>query len=531
MSVRSAGEPSRLIPRSRWMRWSVTALSLALLTIVLEPAVALAHAMLKSSSPAAGARLDAAPRFIRLMFTEMPDLTFTRVELHDARGGTVALDTVGFAPDSKRAVLVGIRGQLDAGVYTVIWQTAGDDGHPTRGRFSFTITAGASGTGGATTGGDAAAGMTAQGQVAPPHAHHAGAPMPDENSFGAESLAYVAIRWLQFAALLIVVGAVVFRVVVLGFMARVAAPRLSLIGDAAAATARLGMAGVAVLGVAAALRLGAQSYAMHGASNAWNGHLIGSMLRRTVWGWAWLLQVGGIAVALAGFAKARRAPEVTVLGSWRLALLGAAVLVVTPALSGHAVSAPRLTALAVLADAVHVLGASGWLGSLLFVIAVGIPAALRLEPDERGLAVADLVNAFSPTALVFAGATAATGLFAAWLHLGSVSALWQSAYGQTLLVKLAALSVVAATGAYNWLRVRPALGSIEGARRVRRSAAVEIVVGVLVLAATAVLVATRTPLDEAAMHEAVAATPACPAASAATRCPAPAPPSSSRPSI
>ena len=508
----------------------MVALLFALVSILLEPAAALAHAMLKSSNPAAGARLTVVPQAIRLMFTESPDLTFTRVELYDAKGGAVSLDTVAFAPDSKRAVLVAIRGALDAGVYTVAWQTAGDDGHPTRGRFSFTVAPGASGIGRATTRGEAAAGVTAPGQLPPPHAHHAGT-MPDENAFGAESPAYVAIRWLQFAALLIVVGAVVFRFLVLGFMARERVPRLTLIAGAATAAARLGLVGVAALGVAAVLRLGAQSYAMHGASNAWNIVLVGTMLRRTVWGWAWLLQIAGILVALAGFAKARFSLGAKVSGSWMLALLSVAVLAFTPAISGHAVSAPHLTALAVLADGLHVIGAGGWLGSLLFVVAVGIPTALRLEAQERGRAVADLVNAFSPTALTFAGATATTGVFAAWLHLGAVSALWETAYGQTLLVKLAVLSVVAATGAYNWLRIRPILGDIEGASRVRRSATVEIAVGMLVLAVTAVLVATRTAADEAALHEPVASTRACPTSFAASRCPAADPSSSSRPLI
>ena len=72
-------------------------------------------------------------------------------------------------------------------------------------------------------------------------------------------------------------------------------------------------------------------------------------------------------------------------------------------------------------------------------------------------------------------------------------ATWESAYGRTLLLKLALLSAVFGTGAYNWLRVRPALGSEVAAGRLRRSAALELAVGVVVLAVTAVLVATATP--------------------------------------
>jgi len=100
-------------------------------------------------------------------------------------------------------------------------------------------------------------------------------------------------------------------------------------------------------------------------------------------------------------------------------------------------------------------------------------------------------------AVLFAGIAALTGLFAAWLHIGFSSALWTSDYGRTLLIKLAILSIVLATGAYNWRRVRPSLGDDTGARRMQRSATAELAVGVLVVIVTAVLVATPPPVDMA----------------------------------
>ena len=187
-------------------------------------------------------------------------------------------------------------------------------------------------------------------------------------------------------------------------------------------------------------------------------------------------------------AMARR-PQI----GWWIAGLGALALAFTPGMSGHAASTSRLAPLPVVMDAVHVLGAGGWLGSLLVVLIVGIPLALRLAPGDRGPAVAALVNAFSPAALWFAGAVVATGVFAAWLHLPEIPALWESAYGRMLLLKLGILSVLFGTGAYNWLRVKPALGDEAAAGRLRRSAIVELVVGAMVLLVTAVLVATSPP--------------------------------------
>jgi putative copper export protein len=219
------------------------------------------------------------------------------------------------------------------------------------------------------------------------------------------------------------------------------------------------------------------------------------MVAGTVWGLGWLLQLAGSGLVLAGLGLARRRNE-----GWWLATIGAIALAFTPALSGHAASTPGYAFPAVVSDAMHVIGASGWLGSLLIVVIVGIPAAIRLERDQRDAAVAALVNAFSPTALTFAGITVVTGVFAAWLHVGTFGNLWETVYGRTLLLKLGVLSVVALTGAYNWLRVRPALGTPESTGRMKRSATVELVVASLVLAVTAVLVATPTPMDEEVMR-------------------------------
>jgi len=77
---------------------------------------------------------------------------------------------------------------------------------------------------------------------------------------------------------------------------------------------------------------------------------------------------------------------------------------------------------------------------------------------------------------------------------GSVTTVtFEETDGRTLLVKIGVLTVVFGTGAYNWLRVRPALGTEAAGSRLRRSAILELAVGAIVLAVTAVLVATPPP--------------------------------------
>lgn len=134
-------------------------------------------------------------------------------------------------------------------------------------------------------------------------------------------------------------------------------------------------------------------------------------------------------------------------------------------------------------DSLHVLAAGGWLGTLLLVLVVGLP--VLAGATEPRTAAASLLSAFSPLALGFAAVLTLTGIYAAWLHLPDLPALWSSAYGRTLLLKLAALSAVFATGAYNWLRARPALEKSGDVQPLKRSAGTELAMGVLVLAVTA----------------------------------------------
>jgi putative copper export protein/methionine-rich copper-binding protein CopC len=471
----------------------------ALLTVVV-PNIASAHGRLKSSVPSNGARLTVAPRELRLVFTESPELAFTTVQLLAPGGAVVDLGPVRIAADSRRAVVAAIRGPLTAGTYTVVWKMAGADGHPTGDRFSFTLWSGVEGLGSPadtvlpnvrTPAGEPGGAVRAPGQAPVPSEHHNPSLLPTGSGIDAESPAYVAIRWVQFTALIILLGTVAFNHVVLGFLLRKRPSDSPMLSPAADRAASLGLWAAVVMGVATVLRLFAQSYAMHGASDALNSGLVVTMLAKTLWGWGWLLQAVGVTLAFAGYRTARRRTR----SGWTIAAIGVVALAFTPALSGHAASAPALTGLAVLADGAHVIGAGGWLGSLLAVLLAGLPSAAHLTNEERGPAIADLFNAFSPTALVFAGIAAATGVFAAWLHLGTLPALWRTTYGLTLLLKLGVLSLVAASGAYNWLRVKPTLGTEEAGRRIGRSAKVELAVGAVVLLVTAVLVATPTAMD------------------------------------
>lgn len=450
------------------------------------PAGAAAHEELRAAAPAPGDSLSVFPDRIRLTFVNPIELGLAHLTLAGPEGA-VELGELRRAADGAHVLVAPVRGRLVAGTYTVQWQVAGPDGHPVRGEYAFTIRPEAEGL--------APTPSPEQPEVATPDAGEgtgAGSVGVPESDFDSESPLYVAVRWLTFVGLLGVIGVVAFRVLVLSLLERAGSfsNRVVLVAESSSRAARIGLGAMAVLGVALVLRLYTQLYALHGPSQLFDTARLGSLLGGTTWGLGWLLQAGGIVVAAFGLALAGSRGR----GGWTLAAVGAAVLGFTPALSGHAAGVQDVGWLALAADGLHVLGAGGWMGGLLAVVVAGIPVALR-QPTERGAATAALINAFSPTALFFAGVVVATGLFSAWLHVGEVSALWTTGYGRTLLLKLGVASLVFGTGAYNWLKVRPALGREEAAGRLRRSAALELAIGLVVLVVTAVLVATPLPTD------------------------------------
>jgi putative copper export protein len=194
------------------------------------------------------------------------------------------------------------------------------------------------------------------------------------------------------------------------------------------------------------------------------------------------LKMAMLALALVGFLLVRVSSSI----GWTLAAIGILFSVLQPLYTGK---------LAGKVNAVHILAASTWLGTLLVLALIGIRGVMRSNSTgmQRAELVADLVNSFSPLALVASSIVALTGATTAWLHLKRLSALWTTSYGIALDVKLFFVAIVVMLGAWNWRRVRPSLGAEGSEERLRRSATMELTFGALVLIATSVLVSLPSP--------------------------------------
>ena len=97
-----------------------------------------AHAHLVSATPAENSR-GAAPRQVALHFSEALVPRFSSFELMKADGTKVSVTTS--VPPGDRKSLVGVLPRpLAPGAYRVTWHVAAaDDGHRTKGDFSFTV--------------------------------------------------------------------------------------------------------------------------------------------------------------------------------------------------------------------------------------------------------------------------------------------------------------------------------------------------------------------------------------------------------
>jgi putative copper export protein len=148
-----------------------------------------------------------------------------------------------------------------------------------------------------------------------------------------------------------------------------------------------------------------------------------------------------------------------------------------------------------LVNPLHGLFAGLWIGTLFVLVVAGLPTVMNDQPSRtsRGAIAAEMVNGFSPLALICGMLLVLSGLLTAFLHLNPFSSLWTTPYGYALLVKLALVSVVFGLGAWNWQRVRPRLGTAEAAATVRRSAKMELAAATLVLVTTAILVSLPSP--------------------------------------
>ncbi|MEP6732854.1 MAG: copper resistance protein CopC [bacterium] len=442
--------------------WAIAAVMVTAILLV-NPAIAWAHARLTKSFPAANTVVTESPSAIRLWFSETPELSLTRITLTDSSGVVTDVGAPVQDVDGKLSVRIPISVTLHGGLYTVAWKTAATDGHPSSGKFSFRMNE----------------------QTATPAPTISSIPhsVPDVTVLDSTVIviapAAIVARTVSYAALIALIGAICFCLLVLP---RVLGMDAALMRDIESRVVSKALIAVGVYLAAAAARYYVQNRMMM------DQGVTAAAMSATRWTAMWQLQLGAGIAAGIGLVLVRR----RIAGGWLIAAAACVLLAVATSLSGHAGAADRFYILGVGDDAFHIVAASGWLGSLLWLAFAGLPL-VHMSGEGRGVRVAALVNAFSPVALTCSALVVTSGVVSATLRLGSFSAIWVSPYGQMLWRKLIFVLAVIIVGAWNWRKARPALGTDDASARFRRSARVELAFALIVIAATALLVAMPTP--------------------------------------
>jgi copper transport protein len=385
---------------------------------------ALFHAALLRSTPAAGAKLDAPPREIRLLFSEEVVPSLSQITLIGPLDDSTTL-RVSNDPHDVHA-LVGVvppaKGPM-GGAYKVYWRVISADGHPVDGEISFTVA------------GPVATAPT----TAVPVESTLVRSIAEEDKRRTEELPVLAasLRGIGLAALMAAVGLLFFG----------ATARDVNIAPSSKTVILLTAVGAVFL----VAHLAAWLYHITPAFASYQS-FASTALRSKLGRVELLRSVLAVVMLVCVFASR----------NGRFALgFGVACLIVSGAV-GHSAAIHPLWATP--AKSIHLLAGGIWLGGLLWI--------LRTAPIERDIQQREVMRV-SAMALVSVIAILATGLLQSWFFLNSVSDLVHSSYGRLVMAKMVGLLVLIGYGVYNRFSLLPAF-AVGGSVKLRKSVKQEI---------------------------------------------------------
>ena len=121
------------------LRTTRRALLPALLATVTLASLAWAlHTTLVKATPAIDGTITTAPTELTLWFNERPDVSLSNIVLQGP--DSIKIETGSTKAHADTLALTAlVRGTMKPGKYTVLYRTAGSDGHVTRGKYQFTL--------------------------------------------------------------------------------------------------------------------------------------------------------------------------------------------------------------------------------------------------------------------------------------------------------------------------------------------------------------------------------------------------------
>jgi copper transport protein len=411
-----------------------------------------AHATLVSSSPSDGQRLQQAPTSVSITFDEQVGLgSLGYLHVTNQGGDRVESGNAGHRSGDDTTIQVALKAGLPDGTYTESYRVVSADSHPITGVVRFVVGDGPLVISPVSGGGGTVNHVT--------------------------SVALDVARWISWAGLALLGGA--WMLLSIWPAGR---------DDRRARTIVWTGWGSAVVGAVLEVLLQGPYAAGLGLSKVADWSLIDSTLHSDYGQWhsARLVILGAIAILLG------RALQLTRSRYEEIAPPLALALAFSFSATGHA-ETTNPNWLSLLADTLHLAAMATWVGGLVILVAAVLP---RRDPEELDV----VLPVFSKVAFTAVVVMAATGTYAAWRGVGSLRALVHTEYGVLVLAKILLFIGLLAVGNLSRRVVQRKLVVAYAmtddvidepdlrAERLRRSVLVEIVLAVVVLAATAMLV-------------------------------------------
>lgn len=419
---------------------------------LLLPGEAMAHALLRRATPPTGQTLPRPPAEVRLLFSEPLDPSFSSLQVLNASGSPVDRGDARVDSADEYELVATLPDDLPNGVYTVVWRSLSTiDVHPDFGRYPLFVGV-----------------PVSQAAV-----------VSNESGSGPET---AAARWAFYLTVSLFGGLLAtWKLVFSGLLVDSYAPsRPAALRRARQAVIVGGvLLIVATLFAALAQASAAANVPLVSAVGQPLAELLGRGRFAAIWWPRFALEVMALALVLLTGLEG--------VGS-EMALAMVPAILLTSSLTSHGAGLTGISSAGVALDWLHLVSGVIWVGGLA-CLAVVLPVAARALPPGAGL-VAAAVRRFSRLALVSAGVVALSGSVQAALELGSWSNLSGTTYGQIVLLKIGLLLAMLALAVWNQrAAMRPVL-QLAGLAGFRRGLRAELLVGLAVLAAAAVLSGT-----------------------------------------
>jgi copper transport protein len=367
------------------------------------------------------------------------------LEVDDDSGRRVDRRDAHVDPEDATRVVVDVPKDLESGFYTVRWRVISTDTHVVHGDY----------------------------QIGVGIQLNAIKRSDERSAFDPAGLLASAIRWLSLLGALLAVGAFA--------LSRLLLRKLEPPSPEADAVARR----AAVAGAVLVILMDIPALLVQAA--AVSGHLGWAILPTLLsrWGIAWIVRLMSVLVFLLVVALWWRRGAV-------VASLAACGLLTGFSASGHALALSGIAGVvAFVMDFAHLVASSIWIG--------GVMVLAPIVFAQRTLAAA-LFARFTPLAIASVAAIAVTGTYAAIVHVGTFADLIHTAYGRILLIKVAFVAVLLLFG-YRHLRIGYGRAAVAGADTI----GYEALVGVAVVALTALLIGQMLPMHMPGMSTALLA--------------------------